>query len=129
MSEIPNQRSILGLVILFLILGGQNRGMGALSSLGKNLQLERFAKDMHRMVAMMDQVENLTQMAGIGQLMSAVSGGYSSPASASHIVGASSAVSGALADTLTSLSSQDLSQLMELAGPVMEMLGSATQKK
>ena len=129
MSEIPNQRSILGLVILFLILGGQNRGAGTLSSLGKNLQLERFAKDMHRMVAMMDQVENLTQMAGIGQLVSAASGAYSSPASSSHIGGASNAVSGALADTFASLSSQDLSQLMELAGPVMEMLGSGTQKK
>ena len=140
MTELPNQRSILGIVLLLLILGGQNRGtgslgslgglgglssqggIGSLSALGKTLQIDRFARDMHRVVAMMDQVEGLTQMAGLSQLASG-----SSPSS-SHIAGAADSVSNALSDTLTSLSGQDLSQLMEMAGPLMEMLGSRNIK-
>lgn len=131
MTEIPNQRSILGVVLLLLLLGGQNRGpgsaglgsligLGNLSALGKNLQLDRFARDMHRMVAMMDQVEGLTQIAGLSQLASA--------SSSSHIDGAANSVSNALSDTLTSLSGQDMNQLMEMAGPLMEMLGSRNIK-
>ena len=131
MTEIPNQRSILGIVLLLLLLGGQNRGpgsadlgslagLGNLSALGKNLQLDRFARDMHRVVAMMDQVEGLTQIAGLSQLASGTS--------SSHIDGAASSVSNALSDTLTSLSGQDLNQLMEMAGPLMEMLGSRNIK-
>ena len=131
MTEIPNQRSILGVVLLLLLLGGQNKGpgsaglgslagLGNLSALGKNLQLDRFARDMHRMVAMMDQVEGLTQIAGLSQLASA--------SSSSHIDGAANSVSNALSDTLTSLSGQDMNQLMEMAGPLMEMLGSRNIK-
>ena len=131
MTEIPNQRSILGIVLLLLLLGGQNRspgsaglgslaGLGNLSALGKTLQLDRFARDMHRVVAMMDQVEGLTQIAGLSQLASGTS--------SSHIDGAASSVSNALSDTLTSLSGQDLNQLMEMAGPLMEMLGSRNIK-
>ena len=131
MTEIPNQRSILGIVLLLLLLGGQNRspgsaglgslaGLGNLSALGKNLQLDRFARDMHRVVAMMDQVEGLTQIAGLSQLASGTS--------SSHIAGAADSVSNALSDTLTSLSGQDLNQLMEMAGPLMEMLGSRNIK-
>ncbi|MBR4411577.1 MAG: hypothetical protein IKT31_09680 [Firmicutes bacterium] len=131
MTEIPNQRSILGIVLLLLLLGGQNKGpgsaglgslagLGNLSALGKNLQLDRFARDMHRVVAMMDQVEGLTQMAGLSQLASGPS--------SSHIDGAANSVSNALSDTLTSFSGQDLNQLMEMAGPLMEMLGSRNIK-
>ena len=131
MTEIPNQRSILGIVLLLLLLGGQNRGpgsaglgslagLGNLSALGKNLQLDRFARDMHRVVAMMDQVEGLTQIAGLSQLASG--------SSSSHIDGAANSVSNALSDSLTSLSGQDLNQLMEMAGPLMEMLGSRNIK-
>ena len=131
MTEIPNQRSILGIVLLLLILGGQSGGrstgglgglgaLGNLSALGRSLQLDRFARDMHRVVAMMDQVEGLTQMTGLGQLASATS--------SSHIAGAADSVSNALSDTLTSLSGQDLSQLMEIAGPLMELLGSRNIK-
>ena len=131
MTEIPNQKSILGIVLLLLLLGGQNRGAGSsgisslvgsgnLSALGKSLQLDRFARDMHRVVAVMDQVESLTQIAGISQLASA--------SSSSHIAGAADSVSNALSDTFTSLSGQDLSQLMEMAGPLMEILGSRNIK-
>lgn len=131
MTEIPNQKSILGIVLLLLLLGGQNRGAGSsgisslvgsgnLSALGKSLQLDRFARDMHRVVAVMDQVETLTQIAGISQLASA--------SSSSHIAGAADSVSNALSDTFTSLSGQDLSQLMEMAGPLMEILGSRNIK-
>ena len=145
MSEIPNQKSIFGLVLLLLLLGGQSGGLGglgrligaggggaipglgSLSELGKRLQLENFARDMHRVVDMMDQVENLTQIAGISQLASALavpqSRGQSSSDSGSHVSGAANSVSNAFADSLSSLSSQDLSQLMEMAGPLMNLLG------
>ena len=142
MAEIPNQKSIFGLVLLLLLLGGQSGGLGIpggsgksgitggipglgnLSALGKKLKLENFARDMHRMVDMMDHMESLTQMAGVGQIASALTAAASQPASGSHIGGAANSVSGALADSLGSLNSQDLSQLMEMAGPIMNMLNN-----
>ena len=154
MSEMPNQKSIFGLVLLLLLLGGQSggltgtgspggpgglsrllgvgssggiAGLGSLSALGKKLQLENFARDMHRVVDMMDQVENLKQVAGMSQLASVLtdpqSRGQSPSGSGSHVSGAANSVSNAFADSLSSLSSQDLSQLMEMAGPLMNLLG------
>lgn len=127
MSDTPSNHGILGLVILLLLLGRQKSGspyeesgiftgsgLGNLSALGKNLRLDHFARDMHRVVAMMDQVEGLTQMTGLTQLASA-------SAPQSRITGAVNSVSDAF-------SGQDLSQLMEMAGPLMAMLGNSEKK-
>lgn len=154
MSDTPNNQGILGLILLLVILSGQSGsrrdgygsglggagsfgglgglgglvnlgGLGSLSSLGKTLQLENFARDMHRVVAMMDQVEGLTQMVGVGQLASAAS---SASQSQSRVSGAANSVSNAFSDTMGALSGQDLNQLMEMAGPLMAMLGKNTNK-
>lgn len=109
---------IIGAAVLFFLLRSQ-QGAG-FSGILSSLKLDRFARDMHRVVAMMDQVEGLTQIAGLSQLASA--------SSSSHIDGAANSVSNALSDTLTSLSGQDMNQLMEMAGPLMEMLGSRNIK-
>lgn len=136
MTEIPNQRSILGVVLLLLLLGGQNRspgsaglgglsGLGNLSALGKNLQLDRFARDMHRLVDMMDQMANLGQMAGLMQTSGLAS--LLPPPDHSHVSGAANAVSSSMAGALPDVKLPDMQQLMEMAGPLMEMLNSQNQ--
>ena len=136
MSDTPNNHGILGLAALLFLLGGQSgaggygksgalSSLGNLPALGKTLPLNRFARDMHRVVAMMDQVEGLTQMAGIGQLASSGTAAAQQP----RITGAADSVSDAFSGAFESLNSQDLSQLMELAGPLMSMLGSTGGKK
>ena len=80
MSEPPIQKELLGIILLLFLLGGRGKGLGlsssaagftGLSELGKNLRLEDFARDMHRIVSMMDQMEDLTRIAGLGQLAAA----------------------------------------------------------
>ena len=133
MSDTPNNHGVLGLVALLLLLGGQSGGgayrssaglpgIGNLSALGKSLQLQNFARDMHRVVAMMDQVEGLTQMASFAQPASA-------PPPQSRITGAADSVSDAFSGAMNSLSGQDLTQLMDLAGPLMALLGNSGGKK
>ena len=134
MSDTPNNHGIIGLAVLLLLLGGKSGGigksggyggagiLGGLSGLEKNLRLGDFAKDMHRIVAMMDQVEGLTQMAGLSQLAASAGSG-------SRIGGAANSVSNAFADTFDNLSGQDINQLMEMAGPLMAMLGSQNGNK
>ena len=148
MSDTPNNHGVLGLAALLLLLGRQSgsgaygntaglAGIGNLSALGKSLQLNHFARDMHRVVAMMDQVEGLTQMIGSGQLASSVSSASAASAAASaasaasrpRITGAADSVSDAFSTAMNSLSNQDLSQLMELAGPLMTILGNGSTKK
>ena len=100
MSEPPIQKELLGILFLIFLLGNRGKGPGlfgstagfpGISELGKSLRLEDFARDMHRIVSMMDQMEDLSRIAGLSQLAAAPP--------------------------------QETSQLMELAGPFMEMLG------
>ena len=80
MSEPPIQKELLGIILLLFLLGGRGKGLGlsgsaagftGLSELGKKLRLVDFARDMHRIVSMMDQMEDLTRIAGLGQLAAA----------------------------------------------------------
>ena len=141
MSGTSNNQGALGLILLLLILGGQSGsrssgwsgipgGLGNLSDLGKTLQLEHFARDMHRVVAMMDQVEGLTQMVGMGQLASSIPVQEKSRTASpqARVTGAADSVSNAFADAFGSLNVQDMGQLMEMAGPLMAMFGKNANK-
>ena len=127
MAYIPRNLEILGLFFLLAAAGGRSSsslsgipGLSAIlrpsgfSSAGQISVLSDFARDMHRMVDMMDQ------MAGVGQMFM--------PHDNSHAAGAASAVSSAISSALSSASAPghsqpDLQQIVELAGPLMNMLG------
>lgn len=102
---------ILGIFLVLVLLGGQSgsrRSAGPIhfSGLGERIPIEHFSRDMHRIVEMMDQVSNLGQLA-------------LKPPPRSHISGAADSVSQAV----SSVSLPDMQQIMEMAGPIMSMLG------
>ena len=114
---------IIGAAVLFFLLRSQ-QGAG-FSGILSSLKLDRFARDMHRLVDMMDQMANLGQMAGLMQ-----TSGLSSllpPPDHSHVSGAANAVSSSMAGALPDVKLPDMQQLMEMAGPLMELLSSQNQ--
>lgn len=106
MAYIPKNFELLGIFLLLAAAGSRTSG---LQVLGKAGILTDFARDMHRAVNMMDQVSAMGQLAV--------------PRDTSHVGGAarafSSALSGAQGSTMP-----DLTQLMEMAGPLMSLLGT-----
>lgn len=123
----------LGAVLLLLLLSGrQDYGMPGkriyhgglgLSSLLKELRLGDFARDMHRITDMVDQMSSLGQMAGLLQSQAAQSLLPQPQPAQSHVSGAVNALSNSLPQSLP-----DMQQLMELAGPLMAMLGNGEKK-
>lgn len=114
---------IIGAAVLFFLLRSQ-QGAG-FSGILSSLKLDRFARDMHRLVDMMDQMANLGQMAGLMQ-----TSGLSNllpPPDHSHVSGAANAVSSSMAGALPDVKLPDMQQLMEMAGPLMELLSSQSQ--
>ena len=114
---------IIGAAVLFFLLRSQ-QGAG-FSGILSSLKLDRFARDMHRLVDMMDQMANLGQMAGLMQ-----TSGLSNllpPPDHSHVSGAANAVSSSMAGALPDVKLPDMQQLMEMAGPLMELLSSQNQ--
>lgn len=119
MAPFWKNNEILGLVLVLVLLGGQSgnkHGVGT-GYFGPSpsglpipaIPLGSFARDMHRIVDMMDQMSSLGQMAGIPQL---------SGPSRSHIEGAADSVSQAV----SSVQMPDMQQLMEMAGPFLSMM-------
>ena len=136
MAYIPKNFEVLGLLLLLTAAGGRfpasssgpsgSSGLPGISGLSALFRpaglsgplqfgvLSDFARDMHRMVDVMDQ------MAGVGQMLM--------PRDSSHVAGAASAVSSAVSSALSSASAPgygqpDLQQIMEMAGPLMNILG------
>lgn len=128
---------IIGAAVLLLLLSGRqgpvlpgkifSPGASGLTELVSTFRLDHFARDMHRLVDIMDQMANLGQMAGLVQ-----NTGLSSllpPPDNSHISGAANAVSKSIANAIpdmkfSDMKLPDMQQLMELAGPFMAMLSS-----
>ena len=119
MAPFWKNNEILGLVLVLVLLGGQSgnkHGVGT-GYFGPSpsglpisaIPLGSFARDMHRIVDMMDQMSSLGQMAGIQHL---------SGPSRSHIEGAADSVSQAV----SSVQMPDMQQLMEMAGPFLSMM-------
>ncbi len=140
MAGYGKNSDLIGAVILLLLLSGHQGGVlpgklfspGAmgLSDLIGSLRLDHFARDMHRLVDMMDQMANLGQMSGL--LRSSGISALLPPPDRSHVSGAANAVSGSVTNALSNAASvlppdgklPDIQQLMELAGPLMAMLSS-----
>ena len=114
---------IIGAAVLFFLLRSQ-QGAG-FSGILSSLKLDRFARDMHRLVDMMDQMANLGQMASLMQTSGLAS--LRPPPDHSHVSGAANAVSSSMAGALPDVKLPDMQQLMEMAGPLMELLSSQNQ--
>ncbi|MGN1413986.1 MAG: hypothetical protein ACI4WY_07055 [Anaerovoracaceae bacterium] len=119
MAPFWKNNEILGLVVVLVLLGGQsgNKHRAGTGNWGESntglpippIPLGSFARDMHRVVEMMDHMSSLGQMAGIPQL---------SGPPRSHIEGAADSVSQAV----SSVQLPDMQQLMEMAGPFLSMM-------
>ena len=114
---------IIGAAVLFFLLRSQ-QGAG-FSGILSSLKLDRFARDMHRLVDMMDQMANLGQMASLMQTSGLAS--LLPPPDHSHVSGAANAVSSSMEGALPDVKLPDMPQLMEMAGPLMELLSSQNQ--
>jgi len=114
MASYPKNYDAIGILLLLFLAGNQSAGPlqnlrfpGSfrlplnLSELGRTVQLERFARDMRRIANMMDQLSGLPRLSAAAPL----------PAPSQPSV--------------PSLPQIDFSQLMELAGPFMAMLGAS----
>ena len=133
MASIPKNFEVLGILLLLTAAGNHHSFslprlsfLSSLSGPGQERWLENFARDMHRVVDVVDQVSNM------GHLVL--------PRDGSHVGGAARAVSASLSNpqnhslpdlsglnlqnlNLQNLSLPDLQQMMEVAGPLMAMLG------
>lgn len=135
MAGYGKNSEVIGAVLLLLFLGRQQTGIfpgkifspgaGSFQDLAGTLRLGDFARDMHRLVDMMDQMANLGQMAGLMQT-SGLAGLLPQP-DHSHVSGAANAVSSSMAGALPDMKLPDMKQLMEMTGPLMEMLSSQNQ--
>jgi len=106
MTSIPKNGSALGIFLLILLTSGQqSRGFSG------SLHLADFARDMHRMADMLDQVSGVSR--------------YGLSRGGSH----SGSRTGGAVQTLSAPSLPDMQQLMEMAGPLMAMLGNGTAQK
>lgn len=106
------------------LLGGSMGGLGILSALteaSRDLPLQNFSKDMHRMVSAMDRLESLGQLKDLAQL-SQISQLTSSAPTASLPASASSSAAPSLAAGIDALGLPDMDQLLELAGPLLSLL-------
>lgn len=70
MSGYEKNSDFFGIIILLLLLKTRSPGFLGAPSFPNNpiftgIKLDQFSKDMHRLVEMIDQMENLSQMSGL----------------------------------------------------------------
>lgn len=70
MSGYEKNSDFFGIIILLLLLKTRSPGFFGSPSFPSNpiftgIKLDQFSKDMHRLVEMIDQMENLSQMSGL----------------------------------------------------------------
>ena len=75
------------------------------------------------MVDLIDQMANLGQLSGLLQTTTDLTG-LLPPPDYSHVSGAANAVSGSISRALPDMKLPDMQQLMEMAGPLLELLSS-----
>ncbi|MCI8609440.1 MAG: hypothetical protein HFE73_07335 [Firmicutes bacterium] len=104
MSGIPKNFDKIGVMLVFLLASSRS---GKLPALGHAIDFNLFTRDLHRMVDMIDRID------GLGQLTSSKSSLPSTFGSAASAP-----------DSASNFNLPDMSQLMDMAGPLLSMFGN-----